>query len=104
MTQAERVLWWVLREAFPDRHWRKQVPFGPYFADFASHSAKLIIELDGGQHARAINYDDDRTGFLESQGYRVLRFWNNDVLSNPDGVVHSIAESLSLGSGDALAP
>lgn len=95
MTKPERVLWRALRETLPDFHWRKQVPFGPYFADFASHSAKLIIEVDGGQHAGALHYDETRTRFLETQGYRVLRFWNNDVLSNTDGVLERIAEALA---------
>ena len=103
MTKPERILWRALREGLPDYHWRKQVPFGPYFADFVSHSAKLIIEVDGGQHADSLRFDAERTRFLESQGYRVLRFWNSELLSNPDGVLHRIAESLSLGSADVTA-
>jgi very-short-patch-repair endonuclease len=93
MTPAERALWWALREALPGQHWRKQVPFGPYVADFCSHEARLIIEVDGGQHATD-HRDALRTRFLEAEGYRVLRFWNNDVLGNPDGVVQRIAEML----------
>ena len=95
MTKAERFLWRALREALPEWHWRKQVPLGPYFADFASHSAKLIIELDGGQHACARAYDAERTNFLEAEGFRVIRFWNNDVLANTNGVLERIAENLS---------
>jgi very-short-patch-repair endonuclease len=94
MTKAERLLWRTLREALPQYHWHKQVPLGPYFADFASHSAKLIIELDGGQHASAVDYDAERTRFLEADGFQVLRFWNNDVLTHLDGVVRTIAERL----------
>jgi very-short-patch-repair endonuclease len=94
MTVPERVLWRAVRKALPEHHWRKQVPFGRYFADFASHSAKLVIELDGGQHAAAERYDAERTRFLEAQGYRVLRFWNNDVLSNTAGVLERIAGEL----------
>jgi very-short-patch-repair endonuclease len=94
MTTAERVLWRALREALPAWHWRKQVPLGPYFADFASHSAKLVIELDGGQHAAAEAHDDRHTHFLEAEGFQVLRFWNNDVLANTDGVVQRIAAEL----------
>jgi very-short-patch-repair endonuclease len=95
MTDAERVLWRALREALPDYHWRKQVPFGPYFADFASHSGRLVIEIDGGQHATATDYDAKRTSVLETHGYRVLRFWNNDVLANTDGVLARIAGELA---------
>ena len=64
---------------------------GPYFADFCSHGAKLIIEADGGQHAEAAAYDAQRTRFLESEGYKVLRFWNNQILENIDGVIATIA-------------
>jgi very-short-patch-repair endonuclease len=115
MTKSERVLWRALRQTLSDPHWRKQVPFGPYVADFACHSAKLIVEVDGGQHAEAAAYDRVRTLFLEAQGYRVLRFWNNDVLSNTDGVLERIAQSLSHweregsaerreGEGEAISP
>ena len=98
MTDAERVLWRALRDALPEWHWRKQVPLGPYFADFASHSAKLIIELDGSQHAVAADYDAERTRFLEAEGFRVLRCWNNDVLDNTSGVLDRIADALSKTS------
>lgn len=87
MTPAERNLWAALRTAFPAAHWRKQVPLGPSIADFCSHSARLIIEVDGGQHASSLDADERRTRFLENEGYRILRFWNNDVLSNADGVI-----------------
>lgn len=103
MTDAERILWRTLREARPDWHWRKQVPIGPYFADFLSHSAKLIVEVDGGQHATAVGNDAVRTRFLESHGFKVLRFWNNDVLGNVDGVLESIVDSLPSGRGDVVA-
>ena len=99
MTDAERVLWRALRSAYPHLHWRKQVPLGPYFADFLCHSAKVVIELDGGQHATAHAYDEARTRFIEHQGFRVLRFWNNDVLGNPDGVLQVIAQRLSESAG-----
>jgi len=94
MIDAERVLWRALRESLPVYHWRKQVPLGPYFADFASHSAKLVIEVDGGQHATETAYDAKRTAFLRGQGFRVLRFWNNDILSNIDGVLQMVAQAL----------
>ena len=96
MTLAERHLWRAVREALPGHHWRKQVPFGPYIADFCSHRARLIIEVDGGQHANAAEADAVRTQFLKSEGYRVLRFWNHDVMENPGGVLEAIASLLPL--------
>jgi hypothetical protein len=71
------------------------MPIGPYFADFACFAERVVVELDGGQHADAARYDEARTRFIDAQGYRVLRFWNNDVLSNTDGVLERIAETLS---------
>ena len=96
MTEPERRLWRVLRDSLPALHWRKQVPLGPYFADFASHAAKLIIELDGGQHATAEAYDRNRTQYLEGEGFRVLRFWNDDVLTNLDGVLDIVTQELAV--------
>ena len=84
MTEAERAVWRILREGFPDHHFRRQVPIRHFIADFASHRAKLIIEVDGGQHGESV--DAARTANIEAEGYRVLRFWNNEVLQNPDGV------------------
>ena len=93
------MLWRGLKEAFPDAHFRKQVPFGPYYAAFACHAAKLVIELDGSQHADAASYDAARTTFLENEGYRVIRFWNNDVTNNLDGVLTAISEFLPPRGG-----
>ncbi len=93
-TDAEKKLWRALREAFPHAKFRFQVPMGRFFADFFSHAARLIVEVDGGQHAEAGSYDDSRTRFLEGEGYRVLRFWNNDVLDNLDGVITTIAPQI----------
>ena len=103
-TDAEKALWRGLRESFPSARFRRQVPIGPYFADFFSFSAKLIVEVDGGQHAEAAAYDAARTRSLEAQGYRVLRFWNNDVLNNLAGVLSAIAAALPLPSGEDEAP
>ena len=94
-TDSERRLLRGLKEVFREAKFRFQVPFGPYYADFASHSAKLIIEVDGGQHAVAKDYDEARTEFLKGEGYRVIRFWNNDVLTNLDGVLTLIGKALS---------
>ena len=91
-TVAEKKLWWHLRHRLgtEDTHFRRQVRLGPYIADFVSHRARLVIEVDGGQHGDSAAADAHRTRFLESEGYRVLRFWNNDVLQNIDGVLEVI--------------
>jgi very-short-patch-repair endonuclease len=93
MTDAERLLWRSLREKLPQHHWRKQVPIGPYITDFACHAAKLIIELDGGQHATA--NEESRTNFIKDQGFRLIRFWNSDVIENTDGVLMTIESALT---------
>jgi very-short-patch-repair endonuclease len=94
-TEAERKLWWHLRHrlALNGSHFRRQVQIGPYIADFACHELKLVIEIDGGQHGAQTEKDEMRTRRLESEGYRVLRFWNNDVLANIDGVLAEIQSS-----------
>jgi very-short-patch-repair endonuclease len=91
-TDAESVLWYALREKMAVARFRRQAPFGPYYADFTSHSARLIVEVDGGQHSAG--RDAARTRFLQGEGYRVLRFWNNEVLENLDGVLTTIAAAL----------
>ncbi|MGB3045932.1 MAG: endonuclease domain-containing protein [Xanthobacteraceae bacterium] len=94
-TDAERKLWQHLR-ALPDTaHFRRQATIGPYFADFACHTHRLVIEVDGGQHAESTN-DATRTAYLEASGYRVLRFWNHDVLGNIDGVLETIIGALRV--------
>ncbi|HWH22543.1 MAG TPA: DUF559 domain-containing protein [Allosphingosinicella sp.] len=93
-TGAEQSLWRALRERLPAAKFRRQVPFGPYVADFASHGAKLVVEVDGSQHAERLAQDEVRTRFLNGEGYRVLRFWNNQVLENLDGVVTAIAAQI----------
>ena len=93
-TAAERKLWQRLRRpAFADAHFRRQATIGPYYADFACHALRLVIELDGGQHAGSAD-DEVRTDYLNSAGYRVLRFWNNDVLNNIDGVMQTIVSAV----------
>jgi very-short-patch-repair endonuclease len=103
-TTVEKMLWDALRETLPQFKWRRQMPVGPYFADISCFAEKLIIELDGGQHAKAADYDRVRTSFLQRQGYRVLRFWNNDVVENIEGVVASIADALSSSPSRRCAP
>lgn len=95
-TDAEKTLRRALRASFPQAHFRFQVPLGPYIVDFCSHAAKLIIEVDGGQHAEAADYDAKRTAFLESEGYKVLRFWNNDISNALEGVIGRVASALQL--------
>ena len=94
-TEAEKRMWHALREKIPGVKFRRQVPIGAYYADFLCFSAKLVIEVDGGQHGEAQDYDARRTAFLKAQGYRVIRFWNNDVLENTDGVIAMVMDSLS---------
>ena len=95
-TKAEQKLWWHLRHrlASPASHFRRQVHLGHYIVDFANHKPKIVIEIDGGQHAEQIEGDAKRTKFLESEGYRVLRFWNNEVLANVDGVLEVIQSAI----------
>jgi adenine-specific DNA-methyltransferase len=73
---------------------RRQVPLGRYVADFACHEARLIVEIDGGQHDRSSPLEAERTVFLQTEGYRVLRFWNDEVLQNLDGVRDVLAREL----------
>ena len=85
-------MWRLLRENFTQARFRRQVPLRHFVADFASHRARLVIECDGGQHDEAV--DAERTRLIEAEGYRVLRFWNNDVLENPEGVYLAIKRAL----------
>jgi very-short-patch-repair endonuclease len=89
---AERVLWPRLRHdiELAGSHFRRQALIGPFIVDFASRKAKLVIELDGGQHDWQRDADAKRTAYIEARGYRVLRFWNHDVLENIDGVLQVI--------------
>jgi very-short-patch-repair endonuclease len=97
-TDAERRLWSRLRAHQLDGYkFRRQYPIGKYIADFACRSEHLIVELDGGGHGNDQAELDDatRTAYLQGCGYRILRFWNLDVLSDTDGVVHMIRAALS---------
>ena len=111
-TDAERVLWRHLRAYRLRGHkFRRQAPIGRYIVDFVCFELRLVIELDGGQHAERTKYESDRTAWLRGQGFRVLRFWNTDVLNNLEGVRggsslrHVLGDPLSLtlphqGGGD----
>jgi very-short-patch-repair endonuclease len=90
-TEAEARLWKYLRNRQMDgAKFRFQSPVGPYVADFLCVEAKLIVELDGGQHGIEIEQDALRTKALEAAGYHVIRFWNNDVSANTEGVLEAI--------------
>ena len=94
-TDAEAPLWYHLRDRHLAGHkFRRQHPIGPYFSDFACIEEKLIVELDGGQHADALVYDADRTRFLQSKGWRVLRFWNDALLLQTDAAREQILRAL----------
>jgi len=96
MTDAEWRLWYHLRaHRFLGRKFRRQVPMGPYTVDFLCEQVSLIVEVDGGQHSARVKKDAARSRWLEAQGYAVIRFWNNDVLANTEGVLAAIAAALA---------
>jgi very-short-patch-repair endonuclease len=88
-TDAERALWSRLRDRTFGVKWRRQAPIGPYITDFASHQARIVVEVDGAQHAEQVS-DLARDDWLTVQGYRVLRFWNDDVLLRIEDVLDAI--------------
>jgi len=96
-TEPEQVLWRALKQVpVLGSHFRRQVPLGPYIADFACLKARLIIELDGGHHSQdaVAAKDEARTRWLEREGYRVIRFWNAELIENLDGVLDTIYAAL----------
>lgn len=98
MTEAERILWTRLRNRQLDNtKFVKQFPVGPYVADFAARSLRMVIELDGGQHSET--RDAARTKLIEEHGYRVVRFWNNEVMDNFDGVLETIVREIHFARG-----
>jgi very-short-patch-repair endonuclease len=93
-TDAERRLWAVLRDRrLAGYRFRRQHPVGDFILDFACTRYRIAVEADGGQHADNPN-DDSRTAYLLEEGWRVLRFWNNDILSNTEGVVETVLQTL----------
>jgi very-short-patch-repair endonuclease len=94
-TEAERKLWWHLRHRLPmpGTHFRHQVRIDRYIVDFACHAKRIVVEVDGSQHGTAA--DEARTKVLEANGYRVLRYWNNDVLTNIGGVLEDIFRAIN---------
>ncbi len=94
-TNAERLLWQHLRRRrLAGFRFRRQHSIGPYICDFACLEAAIVVELDGSQHVEQSDYDERRDAFLRSQGYRVLRFWNNDVLVQINVILETIFEAL----------
>ena len=95
-TDAEKRLWSHIRNRqLEGWKFRRQVPIGRYIADFVCLELKLIVELDGGQHAEQAEYNLHRTKFLQSKGYRVVRFWNNEALGNIEGVLETLTLALA---------
>jgi len=98
-TDAERKLWMRLRSRqLGGAKFRRQQPIGPFIADLCSFEHGLVIELDGGQHAAQAEADGRRTAFLEREGYRVLRFWDHEVLQGIEAVLERIHEALRASS------
>jgi tRNA G37 N-methylase TrmD len=113
-TEAEKKLWGILSDTqFEGLKFRRQQPIGPYVVDFVCFDLGLIIEADGGQHAESQKeHDERRTAFLEKEGFHVLRFWNHDILQNPEGIFEHLKSHVttpcpsrgeSWGGGDAIA-
>ena len=94
-TDAERYLWFYLRAKHLGYKFKRQVPMSGYIVDFVCYQQRVVIELDGGQHQMAENYDKQRTATLNALGFKVLRFWNHDVLQETDSVLSAIIEALS---------
>ncbi len=105
MTEAEIRIWQMLRAHRTNGYkFRRQVPIGRYIADFVCHEARLVVEIDGGQHDRSSPRETGRSSFLQDEGYRTLRFWNNEVLANPDGVHETIVNELAASPPPKPSP
>jgi very-short-patch-repair endonuclease len=107
LTDAERKLWWHLRPLKQiGFHFRRQVPIDHFIVDFACFSARVVIEVDGGQHnlPTGLNSDRLRDAHLRRQNFKILRFWNNDVLGNIDGVMETVRQALALDTPTPTPP
>jgi very-short-patch-repair endonuclease len=103
MTHAERKLWFALRDRrLGGIKFRRQVPIGPYVADFVCFDVRLVIEVDGGQHAESAP-DSTRDQWCAENGFRILRFWNNDVLQNAEGVSTALIGELRCAEAGPAA-
>src|SRR5207237_115782 len=104
-TDAERVLWLRLRDRrLGGWKFRRQVPIDRFIVDFYCADARVVVELDGGQHAARAQQDVERTHLLESMGYLVLRYWNNDVMRNTEGVLEDILRTLNHQASEPPHP
>jgi very-short-patch-repair endonuclease len=107
LTDAERIVWYGVRaQRLEGVGFRRQAPIGPYIVDFVSHAAKLVIEIDGGQHFEDAQEKRDarRDRYLASKGYRVLRFSNYDVMTNRAGVFETIADAVLVAAPSPPSP
>jgi very-short-patch-repair endonuclease len=105
MTDAERLLWRYLRNRqLGGYKFCRQRPIGSYIVDFVCLEKKLVVEVDGGQHAGQLELDAKRSGYLEDKGYRVLRFWNNEVLTEKESVLTLVLSSLDRNVTPPLTP
>lgn len=98
-TEAEKLFWWEVRDRRLDGHkFKRQYLVGGYIADFVCIEQKLIVELDGGQHAEATEHDEMRSAILQSLGFRVLRVWNAEIFTNMEGVIDAVLAELARAS------
>ena len=105
MTDAERLLWQHLRNRqLGEYKFRRQRPIGPYIVDFVCLEKKLVIEVDGGQHAGQMELDSKRSDYLKEKGYRVMRFWNNEVLKETESVLTVVLSTLEGTSPPTTPP
>jgi len=104
-SRAEKICWHLIRDRRNSGvKFRRQHPIGPYFADFACVSKKIVIEIDGEHHAFQVEADAHRTAAMEREGWRVIRFWANEVVQNPEGIWASIEIALSNRSPATPSP
>ena len=102
---AERRFWWRVRNRRLDGYkFKRQFLIGKYIVDFVCLDCNLIVELDGSQHARQVEYDQVRDAFLKARGFRILRYWNYDVLTNMDGVLEGVRIALQQAPSPQPSP
>jgi very-short-patch-repair endonuclease len=104
-SRAEKICWHLIRDRRVNgAKFRRQHPIGPYFADFACVSRKLVIEIDGEHHAFQVEADARRTAIMECEGWQVIRFWANEVVQNPEGIWSAIEIALNERSVERKIP